>query len=221
MSVTGVGLITLSLAWLLPVVSAVVQKRALAATISTLGETPQDIVVRAWNGRDLGNLDLHLLPLIAEFNLLAQRHLAFPVIHYFQSSDHRTAIGPQVAGLDDALTLIEAGGLDDGTAETGLDRSTTVPLRQAVTDYLATLHQVFIHPSDDDLERPATDLLVDRGLFDVEAQRRLDEILEQNRQRRRLINGYLGADGWSDDDLTADDEADADPEEISSEDIST
>lgn len=221
MSVTGVGLITLSLAWLLPVVAAVVQKRALAATISTLGQTPQDIVARAWNGRDLGNLDLHLLPLIAEFNLLAQRHLAFPVIHYFQSADHRTAIGPQVACLDDALSLIAAAELDTDRSETNLDGSTTVPLRQAISDYLATLHQVFIHPSDDDLERPATDVLTDLGLFGAEAHRRLDDILERNQQRRRLVNGYLHADGWRYEDVAyAEGDADADPEEIAAEDIS-
>lgn len=198
LTLSGVILLTLVIAWILPVVAAVVQKRALASKISALGSSPQEIVLHAWTGRDLGDLNLHLLPLIGELTILAQRHLAYPVIHYFHSSDDRTAIGPRVASLDEALTLITAGGLDDVERETGLDVSVTGPLRQAISDYLSTLEYVFISPADEVPEPPAFDRLVEEGMVDPE---RMGEALEaradQLETRRALMRGYVEHDGWT------------------------
>lgn len=209
MSLSGVALITLALAWILPVVSAVVQKRAFAARISALGGSPQEIITRAWNGRNLGDLNLQLLPLIPEVSLLAQRHLAYPVMHYFHSSAQRTAVGPRLAALDDALTLIDAARLDRADAGTGLDESTTEPLRQAITDYLATLDKVFISATEDSPPPPDGRTLVQGGL--VAEQGFVDAIEERCdrlRERRALLWGYVRHDGWDWQDLRADDAVD-------------
>lgn len=206
MSLTGVGLITLALAWILPVVSAVVQKRALAARLSALGSDPEELVGRMWNGRDLGNLDLHLLPLVDELSLLAQRHLAFPVIHYFHSADERSTISLRIAALDEALTLIEAGRLDRG-AEGQLDRSTTEPLRRAISDYLATLEHIFITAGDEPPPPPDGRMLVDEDIVDVDIDELEDEIrriCDQLDSRRALLAGYVRHDGWQWSDVSRD-----------------
>lgn len=209
MSLTGLALITLALAWILPVVSAVVQKRSFAAQLSALGGTPQDIVLRCWNGRDLGDLNLHLLPLISELTLLAQRHLAYPVIHYFHSSAPRTAIGPRIAALDDALTIIDAAGLDDPAEDTGLGPSVTDPLRQAVSDYLSTLEHVFITASDEAPPHPDVDRLVEEGIADADRLRRnLPGRCEDLEPRRSLLLGYVRHDGWTWNDVTSATEVD-------------
>lgn len=198
LTLSGVILLTLVIAWILPVVAAVVQKRALASKISSLGGSPQEIVCRSWTGRDLGDLNLHLLPLIGELTILAQRHLAYPVIHYFHSSDDRTAIGPRIAALDEALTLIAAAGLDDVERGTGLDVSVTRPLRQSISDYLSTLEYVFIEPSDATPDPPAFELLVDVGIVDGDCIRaELDERTEELETRRALLHGYVQHDGWT------------------------
>lgn len=199
LTLSGVILLTLVIAWILPIVAAVVQKRALASKISALGGTPQEIVCRSWTGRDLGDLNLHLLPLIGELTILAQRHLAYPVIHYFHSSAERTAIGPRIAALDDALTLIAAGGLDDVERGTGLDVSVTHPLRQAISDYLATLEYVFITPADEVPDPPAHDRLVAEGIVDDEDHIR-SEVTQRTKdleKRRALLHGYVQHDGWT------------------------
>lgn len=217
MSLTGVVLLTLVLAWILPVVSAVVQKRALAARLSALGGTPQELITRSWNGRNLGDLNLQLLPLIPEVTLLAQRHLAYPVIHYFHSAAQRTAIGPRLAALDDALTLLEVAGLDEGDADSNLDRSTTEPLRQAISDYLSTLETVFIRAADVAPPPPDPQPLVDAGMvggdgLEAAVAARCDEL----RERRSLLAGYVRHDGWAWHDITeAKDAEDAQPEQTS------
>lgn len=212
LTLSGVILLTLVIAWILPVVAAVVQKRALASKISALGGTPEEIVCRSWTGRDLGDLNLHLLPLIGELTILAQRHLAYPVIHYFHSSAVRTAIGPRIAALDEALTLIVAGGLDDVERGTGLDVSVTRPLRQAVSDYLSTLEYVFIDPAEDVPDPPAYDRLLEAGIVDDDRMRReLGELAKGLETRRALLHGYVQHDGWTWD--AVHDDADADEED--------
>ena len=207
MTLTGVALLTLALAWILPVVAAVVQKRSLAAKLSALGGTPQDIILRSWTGRDLGNLDLHLLPLIDEFILLAQRHLAYPVIHYFHSADDRTATGPRVAALDEALTIIEAAGLDDLERETGLDRSVTRPLRQAISDYLSTLEYIFIKTAGTAPLPPTAERIIAEGLAEPDVDERIVAICSQYQDRRALLAGYVHHDGYHWEDVTSGAEA--------------
>ena len=198
LTLSGVILLTLVIAWILPVVAAVVQKRALASRISALGGTPQEIVLQSWTGRDLGDLNLHLLPLIGELTVLAQRHLAYPVIHYFHSSAQRTAIGPRLAALDESLTLITAGGLDDVERSTGLDVSVTRPLRQAISDYLSTLEYVFIDPSDEVPDPPAHDRLAAAGIVDADRMRtEVRAAALDVETRRALLHGYVQHDGWT------------------------
>jgi hypothetical protein len=214
LTLSGVVLLTLVIAWILPVVGAVVQKRALASKISALGGTPQEIIRTSWTGRDLGDLNLHLLPLIDELTVLAQRHLAYPVIHYFHSSADRTALGPRLAALDEALTIIDAAGLDHVERRTGLDVSVTRPLRQAISDYLSTLEYVFIEPADDCPPLPATDRLGDDGIVDGDCVRaRLEDRAAELRSRRSLLLGYVLHDGWAWDAVCEDADAEVeDPE---------
>ena len=46
----GFAVITLSITYIVPIVSAVTQKRQLAVLISQLGVSPETILIRAWNG---------------------------------------------------------------------------------------------------------------------------------------------------------------------------
>jgi hypothetical protein len=197
LTLSGVILLTLVIAWILPVVAAVVQKRALASKISALGGTPQDIILGSWTGRDLGDLNLHLLPIIDELTVLAQRHLAYPVIHYFHTTAQRTAVAARIAALDEALTLIDAAGLDDVDRRTGLDVSVTRPLRQAISDYLSTLEYVFIHPAEEPPAPPPVGRLVEAGLAGPGTDREVVRLCEELEARRRLLRGYVLRDGWT------------------------
>lgn len=194
-ALTGLTALSLSIAYVLPVVQGVVEKRSLALYISSLGRTPADILTRAWNGRDTAQLDLHLIALAPRVASVAQSHLAYPVIHYFHSSEPATALGPSIAALDSAMSASRA--LDPSVA---IDPNAVEPLRFALDRFLQTLRLVFIRPADvpDD---PGVDQLAEilaaleeHGIpLDPEARREPDE---DDTDRTRLLRGYLVHDGW-------------------------
>lgn len=196
-AMTGLTALSLSIAYVLPVVQGVVAKRSLSLYMTTLGRTPHEVLRRAWNGQDLGQLDLHLIALAPRVSQVAQSHLAYPVIHYFHSSDRETALGPSIVALDEALTA--HGMLRD---EVAMDPTATEPLRAAIDDFLDTLRYAFIQPADVDVgpgdERMTRtrEQLRDAGLpLDDEARH---ELSERDVARNRLLRGYLLDDGWAD-----------------------
>ncbi len=90
----GAGLIerplfvTLSITYLTPVLSATMDKRQLAAVIHDLGVTPTEIVANSWDGEGFDDLMSQLsLSIGPKLHLHAERHLAYPVLHYFHSRD--------------------------------------------------------------------------------------------------------------------------------------
>ena len=154
-----------------------------------------------------GSLDLHLLPMVGELTLLAQRHLAFPVIHYFNSAAPRAAVAPRIAALDDALLLIEAAELDEAGAGTELDRSTTEPLRHAISNYLSTLEVAFITAADRPPPPPSCDRLAVAGLGGPDLADRVVKLCEELAPRRALLLGYVEHSGSTWDEVEREDDA--------------
>lgn len=196
---TGLATLSLSIAYVLPVVRGVVAKRSLALYVHALGRTPSDVLRRAWNGRDLGQLELHLIDLTPRIAAIAQSHLAYPVIHYFHSADRPTALGPSLVALDETLT---AHGFVDSPAQ--IDPTATEPLRAVIDDFLDTLRLAFIQPADaevgpgDDRMSHTRTQLSEHGVpLDQDARH---ELSEEEVARNRLLRGYLAHDGWSDSD---------------------
>lgn len=153
---------------------------------------------------------LVVLVVFVDIGLTAQRHLAFPVIHYFHSSDTRTSIGPRLAALDEVLTLIDAVDLQAN----GLPQSSTRPLRQAISDYLESLEQVFVHPADEPPPPPEVAALRNDGIVGC-SDEDLRQVCEGLAERRALLAGYLNHDGWAWRDImeTSDDAEEQDPED--------
>lgn len=196
-ALTGMAVLSLSIAYVLPVIRGVVEKRSLALYISMLGSSPAEILTNAWTGRDTAQLDLHLVALAPRVAGVAQSHLAYPVIHYFHSGEAETALGPSLAMLDVAL---RANLLLDPDAQ--IDRTTTEPLRKAVGWFLRTLGFAFIEPEDvpqqpaDDRLAETVAVLREHGLpVDTDSQ---PEPSEDELDRGRLLRGYLVHDGWED-----------------------
>lgn len=78
---SGLVLVTLSITYLVPVVSAVVQRRQLAGQIASLGGSGTEIVVRGWDGATFGTLTQQLSTLLPSLHLLRLQHLTYPVLH--------------------------------------------------------------------------------------------------------------------------------------------
>ena len=117
-TLNGLFVATLAITYLVPVVSAVVDRRQLAATVNTLGSTAEDVVVGAWNGRDFSFLEQQIPVLAQQVMLTAQRHLAYPVLHDFRSREPHTASERTLALLEDVALLVDHG-VDDSVRVLG------------------------------------------------------------------------------------------------------
>lgn len=107
--VTGLGLTTMAITYLVPVVSAVTARRVQANTIAGIGSTPQEIVIGAYRDGGFDYLD-HRLPQVADALLeTAERHLAYPVLHFFHSSDRHVDLRVQAVALDEAVSILQHG----------------------------------------------------------------------------------------------------------------
>ena len=131
----GLIVITVGITYLLAVVSAAVKMRQLASCITSLGATPEDILVQGWTGKDFGPLLDHLSAMIPMVLLTKQQHLAYPILRYYYSSDASTAVGPAIALLDEIVMLLLHGVQADQRPVSMRFR----PLRRGIEAMLANL----------------------------------------------------------------------------------
>ena len=99
---------------------------------------------RAWTDEGdfaLGDALTQLAPMI---ELHAQRHLAYPVLHFFHSRHVREAVAPRLAAPQEALLMISAQARHQGAAAPNAVHIT----RCAVGGMLGTLDTAFIHEGD-------------------------------------------------------------------------
>lgn len=129
--VSGVVLVSVGLAYVLPVLGAVAHKRSIAVTLNTLGRSPKNMQELLGRSRD-GQFGLHLLAAVSSLSLSAERHRSYPVLHYFHSKDAHASLAPAVAKVALLLELDEGG-------ERKIDPAVIIPLRRAICDLLEAL----------------------------------------------------------------------------------
>ena len=108
-TLNGLFVVTLAITFLIPVVSAVVERRQQAALIHGLGATAEQVVVSGWDGHSFGFFDQQLPTVAQQVLLTAERHLAYPVLHDFRSREPHAASERTLAMLDDVVTILDAG----------------------------------------------------------------------------------------------------------------
>jgi hypothetical protein len=199
-SLSGFFVMTLTVTYAIPVVSAVVAKRRLAASIAGLGQTPAEILRGGWDGESLASLEQPLVNVASEIEMHTQRHLAYPVLHVFHTDEERTAIGPRVAALSEALRLI--GHLPEASRP---PPASVRAARRAIDGFLGTLHASFV-PAREQLdapERPVAEPLRAAGLLasDEEAGDEKETDGEQER-RRHFLRALVEDGGWTWADVT-------------------
>ena len=191
-SANGFFLFTLAIAYLLPVIAAVVVKRQIALYISALGGTADDILIRAWNGKDFGQLSQHLIVLTPMLTGMVESYLAYPILNYFHGADRAKSFVLSVVTLDEALTLLYYG-VEKSCRP---DQAALNPLRRASSAFLKTLKSAYVEPASENPTMPPLSLLRDQGVPIVTEQ----EFLEATKQftlRRKLLLALVKHDGWS------------------------
>ncbi|MFL6192724.1 MAG: ion channel [Thermoanaerobaculia bacterium] len=192
----GFFLITLVITYLLPLVTEVVKRRQLASYIAALGDTPQKILTRAWNGEGFGLLAHHWIELTFPIQQLGQGHLAYPILHCFHSPERKTALAPNIAALDEALTLLEC-----VVPEKRPDQVSIYPLRCAIESFLETLTEAHLSPTKRPPPPPSLEPLRAAGI-PMLGEGELGSILDALIKRRRLLWGLVTKEGWSWNDLS-------------------
>jgi hypothetical protein len=188
---SGLGMATLAVTYLVPVVGAVTDRRTMALHITSLGRTPQEIVTDAWRRGEWNGLERELSRLGPELFRAGQRHLTYPVLHYFHDVDTRAAAAVAVAVLDEALTL-----LAHGVAEyTRPDRTAMSVAREGVGSLLAALSSGHIAAAEEAPPVPDLEPLRRAGIPTV-SDEAFARACEERRDRRKLLYGFIRDDSW-------------------------
>lgn len=188
---SGMLMITLSISYVIAVLSAVVTRRRLATQIFAIGSTPEQWVLNAWDGKSLSGSD-GVLPAIAELlTEVTEQQLAYPVVHYYHADAPYKAMPMAVAMFDEGLTLIECG--VEESCRPG--RLTMLLARNSVQRYLSTLREGWISPEKPMPEFPNLGELRESGMAT------LDEVfyeaqVHQLERRRKMLRGAVEHDGW-------------------------
>ncbi len=191
----GLFVLTLSITYLISVVSAVVSRRALAVRIASLGPTPSAIVTWAWNGREFSDAALQQVGSLVE-PLLAtsERHLAYPVPEHFESTEETASAPLAVARLDEALRLLENGVTTDHRP----GAIVTAPLRAAVNRYIDVTLRNVAASSMPSSPPPPVDQLADlrRLGIPVEADANVAAEMRRHRTARSAMCSHVRNAGW-------------------------
>lgn len=186
---TGMLFITLSVSYILNVLSAVTQKRAFATGITGLGETGSEIVQTSWNGERLTGLDLPLNTFTSQLNTLTSNHKAYPILHYFHAKQAGQSPIVAVAIFHEILNLLQHGLTEQSHPRATIRKNA----RASVDSYLETRHRAFIEPADHSPPPPNLKVLRDHGLPTASEEAFLTKLDERDEQRRILL-GLIESD---------------------------
>lgn len=131
-AIVGLALVTLSLTYVLQVVTAVTDARTVASDIAALGSTPDDAVASALPSVGLGTFPLQLSSIAEGLSATAQAHLAFPMLQFFHSQEPASSVAVNLARFDEIVTLLDHAVPEDHVPAVRAGRS-------AVDRFLATL----------------------------------------------------------------------------------
>lgn len=194
---SGLFIVTFSITYLVPIVQAATKKRQLAVYIASIGASPTDMILNTWHGDDQLHLGQHLQTVAPELAGIAQRHLSYPVMHYFHSQSPTAAITVNIARLDEALTMAEFG--LEGTE--WIRRTNLRPTRQVITEFLNLLESAYVRPQGAAPPAPPLERLSEKGVPVVNRDK-FEANLEQLSERRRMLRALVEHNGWRWSDVT-------------------
>ena len=175
-SLMGLGLVTLAITFLVPVLQAATQRRSFARSVTHLGETPTGIVERSWTGSH--RLSAVAFDLAQEVSVLTDKHLSYPILEHLHSAGSCSALAPRVAALYDAV-LIAARTANDSEA------ANLAHLEAAISDFATVLAERRpVNPSNEPPPRP-------HGLDPASTQRFADAS-----DIRSRLAALVDHDGW-------------------------
>ncbi|WP_377491885.1 ion channel [Pontibacter toksunensis] len=192
---SGLVFITTSITYFLPVLSAVGLQSTLSLYISGMGKTPQQILIKSWNGKDFSSFFDNTSDLCQMLMKHTMNHHSYPVIHYFHNSQPKLSITPAIVVLDEACQLLE----NAVPKDVAMDELKMSMLQTTLHAYLEVVKGNFLKNASPNEEAPVPDL---RQLEETEVPLKDKEAVKQYfeqdlRERRKLLTVLLEMDGWS------------------------
>jgi TM2 domain-containing membrane protein YozV len=187
----GLFLVTLAVTYVLSVVSAAVQTTALASAVFALGSTPEDVVLNGWAGESFSSAFVqHLVQLSSAIGLLAERHLAYPVLHFFVGQARSSVALLALFVLDDAVLLLERGVAPFARPA----MAATLPVRSSIDRYLTSVSAP-AHADAHVPPGPVLDQLAAHHIPVVAPEEFADHVVARDDRRRQLVSLVL-SQGW-------------------------
>ena len=188
-SFTGLIFITTAITYMVPVLSAVTQRRALSIQIASIGNSPQRILLNNWNGENYKKLEALFQNLTHEIIHQGQMHLSYPVLHYFQHENKEASLLPNLAALDEAISLL----LLYIPRHMRPEDQFLVPLRKAITTFIGSLTSLYLTSEASEVPALQVDELKQEGvpLLQPDIQK-----IEQLSKRRRSLKAMVEYNGW-------------------------
>ncbi|WP_233555562.1 ion channel [Pontibacter oryzae] len=191
---SGLVFITTSITYFVPVLSAVGLQSKLSLYISGMGKSPQQVLEKAWNGKDFSSFFDTVSDLCQMLMHHTMNHHSYPVIHYFHNNQLNLAIAPAFVKLDEVHQLLSNALKDDVT----LDNLKMNMLQTALDQHLEMLRKGYLKEGSPKEQVPAlTEQVSKLGV----AFRKPEEINHRSDQalaeRRKLLTVMLEKDGWT------------------------
>lgn len=193
---TSTVLLTISLSYVLPIVAASIERKYLAQRIFSVGEDIEEFVRVAWEGDDRGALDQYILGVAADVDAHAHRHLVYPILHYFHSSDPTQSPGRAMLLFSDAIHTADGGLAADRRPPASILRIAKSCI-QNYAELASTEAETPSHIGCSDGEQPSLDVLSEAGVAISDSETFQDRWKEYSNLRGRLV-ALCWADGWCD-----------------------
>ncbi|MFD2512465.1 potassium channel family protein [Pontibacter locisalis] len=188
---SGLAFITASITYFVPVLSAVGLQSKLSLYISSMGKTPQQLLLNSWNGKDFSSFYDNVSDLCQMLMQHTMNHHSYPVIHYFHNSKVKLAIAPAIVLLDESYHLLELTGAKD--------KLKIEMLQTTLKTYKETMKESFLKNAKAHGAAPTPDLtqLYKAGI-PVKEPEQVKQVFEQELQEhRQLLTALLEKDGWT------------------------
>ena len=189
-SFLGLFLVTLAITYLVSVVAAAVDRRALARDVHLSGETGEDILRRHWDGQEFSSsLDTLAQSWTDRVVRITQQHLAYPVLHRFHAPARASSAARALAALDDAVLPLRGGVAPHSRPAD----DTLLRLQRALDHYASTVGGARTAGPP-----PAPDLrvLADAGIPTVPVSA-YDAAAADHDERRRKLAHLVAHDAWA------------------------
>ena len=184
--------VTMSATYLVPMLSAAAQKRAVASMIDSFGDTPEDIVINGWRDGNLLSLGTRLASISGQILSTGTSHLSYPILHTFSTPQAGRTLPVQIAKLNEALLLVEHG-VSPEVRPAALDISSA---KRALSDFFHDAGQSGSKAAGDVPPPPELARLAGAGIPTVESEEYNDAVVRERGMRSRAF-GIARESGWS------------------------